>query len=62
MPTSGMFESLAEYPHWFVVACAALAAGAALWLVLKLLKAAVWILVVGVLLAAGLAAIWLVLR
>jgi hypothetical protein len=57
-----MFDSLAEYPHWFVVACAALAAAAALWLLLKLLKAALWILIVGAVVCAGLTAVWLFLR
>jgi type VI protein secretion system component VasF len=43
-----MFNSLAQYPHWFVVACAVLAA-AVLWVLLKLLKAALWILFFGLL-------------
>jgi hypothetical protein len=55
----GMLDSLAEYPHWFVVACATLAAGALLWLLMKLLKAALWIMIVGILLVGGAAAIWL---
>jgi hypothetical protein len=54
-----MFNSLAEYPHWFVVACAAVAAAAVLWLLLKLLKAAMWILFIGVVVSAGLVAVWL---
>jgi hypothetical protein len=62
MPTFGMFDSLAEYPHWFVVTCAAVAAAAVLWLLLKLLKVALWLLFVGVVVAAGLTAIWLLLR
>jgi len=62
MPTSGMLDSLAEYPHWFVVACAAVAAAAALWLLVKLLKAALWILFVGIVLSAALAALWLLFR
>jgi len=57
-----MLDSLAEYPHWFVVACATLAAAALLWLLLKLLKAALWMLVFGVLLVGGSAAIWLLFR
>ena len=61
MPTSGMFKSLAEYPHWFVVACAAVAAGAALWLLVKLLKAALWILIAGIVLSAVRAVLWLLL-
>jgi hypothetical protein len=57
-----MFDSLAEYPHWFVVACGVLVAAAALWLLLKLLKAAVGLLYVGVLVAACAAAIWYFFR
>jgi hypothetical protein len=62
MPTCGMFDSLAEYPHWFVVACAAVAAAAVLWLLVRLLKAALWILFTGVVVSVVLAAIWLLLR
>lgn len=62
MPTSGMFESLAAYPHWFVVACTAVAAAVVLWLLLKLLKAALWMLFIGVVVSAGLAALWLLFR
>jgi hypothetical protein len=51
-----MFESLSAYPHWFVVACAALAAVIVLWVLLKLLKAALWMLFVGLLIIAALAA------
>ena len=57
-----MFESLAEYPHWFVVACAAVAAVATLWLLVRLLKAALWILFTGIVLSAALAVVWLLLR
>jgi hypothetical protein len=57
-----MLNSVAQYPHWFVVACMALAAALVLWVVLRLVKAALWILFFGVLLAAGSAAVWLLLR
>ena len=56
MPSSGMFESLSAYPHWFVVACAALAAALVLWILLKLLKAALWILFIGLLIIGAVAA------
>ncbi|MFY9926095.1 MAG: hypothetical protein ABSF76_17255 [Opitutaceae bacterium] len=51
-----MFQSLAAYPHWFVVACSVLAAVAVLWVLLKLLKAAMWLLFFGLLIAVALAA------
>ena len=56
MPVSGMFESLSAYPHWFVVACAALAAAVVLWVLLKLIKAALWVLVLGLLIISAVAA------
>jgi hypothetical protein len=51
-----MFESLSAYPHWFVVACAALAAAVVLWVLLKLIKAALWVLVLGLLIISAVAA------
>jgi hypothetical protein len=36
--------SLAGYPDWLVAACAGVVAIAALWVVLKLLKLALWLL------------------
>jgi hypothetical protein len=58
----GVFDSLSQYPHWFVVACAAVAAASLLWVLLKLIKAAFWILLVGVLIVAGATAAWLFFR
>jgi hypothetical protein len=58
----GVFDSLAEYPHWFVVACATLAAAVILWVLLRLLRAALWLLFFGVLLVGCSAAIWLLFR
>jgi hypothetical protein len=48
MPTSGMSELLAGYPHWLVVACAVVVAFVALWLLVKLVKLALWILFYGI--------------
>jgi hypothetical protein len=53
MPPSGMFDSLAGYPHWFVVACVVLAALGAVWILAKVLKLAVWMIFLGVLLVAA---------
>jgi len=47
-----MFGSLSAYPHGFVDACAALAAAAVLWVLLKLLKAALWIIFIGLVIIA----------
>lgn len=62
MPTSGMPDSLAEYPHWFVVACALLVGIAVLWVLLKLLKAAIWILLFAVIATGVLSAVWYFFR
>jgi len=57
-----VLQSLSQYPHWFVVACAAVAAAALLWLIMKLVKVVLWILLFGVLLVGGVAALWMLLR
>jgi hypothetical protein len=62
MPVWAMVNSLGEYPHWFVVACAILAATGVLWLLVKLLKAALWMLFFGLLVAACLVAARLLFR
>ena len=59
MPVCGMFDSLAEYPHWFVIGCTFVAAGGVLWVLMKLIKMAMWafffaLVLVTVLVAAGL--------
>jgi hypothetical protein len=58
MPTSGMSDFLAGYHHWLVVACAVLVAAVALWLLLKLIEVALWILFYGIIVFAVLWAVW----
>ncbi len=58
----GVLNSLGEYPHWFVVACAVLASAGVLWLLIRLLKAALWALFICLLVVAVAAAAWLLLR
>ncbi len=53
-------DFLAHYPDWLVVAGATLAAALALWLLLKLLRLALWLLLFGVLLVGLSTAVWLV--
>jgi hypothetical protein len=62
MPTSGMFDSLAEYPHWLVLTCSVLAAAVVIWVLLRLIKAAMWLLFCGLVLAAALSLIWYFFR
>jgi len=57
-----MFDSLSQYPHWLVVACSVFAGALVLWLLAKLLKAALYVLFFGVLVAAGASAAWLLFR
>jgi hypothetical protein len=57
-----MFDSLAEYPHWFVIACAFVAAGGILWLLMKLLKMALWAFFFALAVAAVIALIGFFLR
>jgi hypothetical protein len=57
-----MYTSMAEYPHWFVVLCTVLAVALGLWIVLKLIKVALWLFIFGVLFVAGSAAIWYFFR
>jgi hypothetical protein len=57
-----VLDSLSQYPHWFVVGCAVVAAAAVLWLLLELVKAALWILAAGVVIAACATAAWLFFR
>jgi hypothetical protein len=57
-----MFNSMAEYPHWFVEACTVLVAVFVLWIILKVLKVALWIFLIGVLVIAGASAVHLLLR
>jgi hypothetical protein len=62
MPTSGMPDSLAQYPQWLVVSCALLAGIAVLWVLLKLLKAVLWILLFAVVATGVLSAVWYIFR
>jgi hypothetical protein len=48
-------ESLAGWPDWLVVAVGAVALAAGLWLLGKLLKLALWLLLVAVLAAVAVA-------
>ena len=54
-------ESLKAYPEWFVVACVTIVAAVAIWVLVKLLKWALWALLIGVLVVGGamVARLWL---
>ena len=59
---TSMFNSLADYPRWLVVACLAIVGALAIYVVAKLLKWSLYLLMV-VMLVGGLGlAVWLLLR
>ncbi len=58
MPSFGMTDLLAGYPHWLVVACTVVLALLALWLLVELVKAALWILFYAVIAALLLSVLW----
>jgi hypothetical protein len=55
MPPCGMSDSLAGYPHWLVATGAVVLGLVALWVLVQLVKAALWILFYGIIAAALLA-------
>lgn len=55
-------ESLKDYPEWFVVACVTIAAAVAIWVLVKLLKWALWALLIGVLVVGGATVVRLLLQ
>jgi len=61
-PVPPGFESLADYPRWLVVACVTVVLAAAIWIVMKLLKWTLWLLLFAVLVTGLGAAAWMLLR
>ena len=59
---STMLDSLADYPRWLVVACGTIVAAALIWLGIKLLKLALWLLLAAVLVIGLGTAAWLLLK
>jgi hypothetical protein len=55
-------DSLADYPRWFVVACGTLVAAVLIWVVMKLLKLALWLLIVAVLVVGLGTAAWMLVK
>jgi hypothetical protein len=50
------------YPPWLVVACLTVVVAIAIWVLGKLLKWALWLLLIAVLVAGFAAALWLLLQ
>ena len=57
-----VMESLKAYTEWFVVACVTIVAAVAIWVLVKLLKWALWALLIGVLVVGGATVALLLLR
>lgn len=58
-PDPSMFDSLAAYPRWFVVACGTIVAAALIWILAKLLKWSLYLLLVAVVAFGLVATLWL---
>lgn len=56
-----MLRSLSEYPHGFVVACTVCAGLLVVWMLVKLLKLALWMLFFAFLALLAATAVWLLL-
>lgn len=57
-----IFDSLKEYPPWFVIACVTVVAAIGIWLLIKVVKVALYILLAAVI-VGGLATVgWLLLH
>ena len=59
LPPKPLFDSLANYPHWFVAACLTLVVAAAVWLLAKLLKWSLYALIGLVLVGGTVVTVWL---
>jgi len=59
VPPSTLLESLAGYPRWFVAACLTVVAAVVLWILAKLLKWGLQVLLVLVVIAGAAATVWL---
>ncbi|HEX2855592.1 MAG TPA: hypothetical protein VHO24_20315 [Opitutaceae bacterium] len=53
-------DTFAGYPAWLRVACLTVAAALAIWILGKLLKIALWVLLFVVLVGGTIATVWLV--
>ena len=60
--TQTLLHSAAAYPPWLVAGCAVIVGAFALWLVGKLLKWTIMVIVAAILILGGAALVWLVLR
>ena len=57
-----MLDSLGDYPRWFVVACGTIVAAVLIWVVMKILKLVLWVLIASVLIVGLGTATWLLVK
>jgi uncharacterized membrane protein len=60
--TSSFLDTFAGYPQWLQVACLTVVAALAIWIVGKLLKIALWVLLFVVLIGGSIATVWLLFQ
>lgn len=56
---SPWLDSLAEYPRWLVVAVFTVVAAVAIWILAKLIKWTLWLLLIAVVIGGTATALWL---
>jgi len=61
-PPNVLLDSLAGYPRWFVAACATVVLAVALWILAKILKWSLYLLIALVVIAGVGATVWLLLK
>jgi hypothetical protein len=57
-----MSRLLADYPPWFVAAAVTLAATLALWMLAKVLKWILWLLLIAILAGGTVLTVWMVFK
>lgn len=57
-----MLDSLAAYPRWLVVACLTVLLAVAIWVMIKVVKGVLYVLLVLVILGGASTVVWLLLQ
>lgn len=60
LPSHPVIDSLAAYPHWFVAACLTIVLAVVIWLLAKLLKWGLYLLIGLVLIGGSATTVWLI--
>lgn len=61
-PPNTLIDSLAAYPRWFVAACLTVVAVVAIWIIAKVLKWSLYLLMALVIIAGVVATVWLIFK